>query len=60
MSDRIRTIQANGHITVLDLAFSQIVALLSPLSPEQREDFWSKKETKMPNGNSIYLVQEGV
>lgn len=60
MYNRIRTIHAAGNISVRDLAFSQTVELLQPLDRVKRDAFWSKIETKLPNGDSIYLVQEGV
>ena len=60
MYNRIRTIHAAGNISVRDLAFSQTCEMIRELSHEQKEAFWAKVETKLPNGDSVYLVREGV
>jgi len=57
---RIRTIHADGQIRVRDLAFSQMVETLKGLTKEADKAFWNKTETVLPNGDSIYLVREGV
>jgi hypothetical protein len=58
--DCIRTIHADGRITVRHLAFSQMVAMLRDLDKETKDAFWQQTETRLPNGDSVYLVQEGV
>ena len=60
MNDRIRIIQADGRVFVRDMAFSQVVAMLKDLDKDTRDAFWRKKETALTNGDSIYLVREGV
>lgn len=60
MGTRVRTIHTNGHISVLDQAFSQTVEMLKDLSKADRDAFWAKKEIKLPNGDSAFLVREGV
>ena len=60
MADRVRIIKAEGGIAVLDKEFSQMCEMLRDLSREQKDAFWAKQETKLPNGDSVYLVREGV
>jgi len=62
MYDRVRIIFADGRISVVDKAFSQMVEMLKPLSTEDRERFWRKEggDVMLPTGESIYLVREGV
>jgi len=59
MSNRIRIITPEGRVSVRDLSFSQTVALIAGLDRATRDAFWKKAETKLPNGDSIYLVREG-
>lgn len=58
--DRVRIIGIDGSISVLDKSFSQMVEMLKGLSDEDRKAFWVKRETKLPTGQSVYLVREGV
>ena len=53
---RIRTIHADGSISVRDYTFSQVVALLRDVN--DRDAFWYKKETALPNGDSIVFMRE--
>jgi hypothetical protein len=57
---RIRTIHTDGGISVRDLAFSQEVETLKGLTKAERDGFYAKKETKLPDGRSVYLVRDGV
>jgi hypothetical protein len=46
----------NGRIAVRDLSFSQTVSLISELSKEEKEGFWTKRETHLQNGTTLKLV----
>ena len=59
MYNRIRIITAEGRVSVRDLSFSQTISLVADLPKADREAFWGKAETKLTNGDSIYLVREG-
>jgi len=60
MADRVRIIAADGRISVLDKEFSQMCEMLKGLDKAERDAFWRKRETKLPSGDSVYLVREGV
>jgi hypothetical protein len=59
MLNRIRTITTEGRVHVLDLSFSQTVALISNLDKAGRDAFWAKQDITLPNGDRVYLVREG-
>jgi hypothetical protein len=60
MYNRIRIKTAEGRISIRDLSFGQTSSLIMDLPKTDREAFWAKAETKLPNGDSVYLVREGV
>lgn len=68
MSDRIKFTSPDGSVTVRDLEFSQVVAVLGSLSEAERELFWKKTEVQLPvsnverpfQGYKAFLVREGV
>jgi hypothetical protein len=58
--DRVRIINPDGTIAVLDKTHSQMCEMLKPLTAVERRAFWAKQETALPSGHSVYLVREGV
>ncbi len=59
MYNRISIVAADGSVSVRDMAFSQTIELLRGLDKSEREAFWRKQETKLANGASAYLMNEG-
>ena len=53
---RITMVLDNGRIAVRDLSFSQTVSLISELSKEEKEGFWTRQETHLQNGTTLKLV----
>lgn len=60
MYDRIRFVNTDGSVSLLDLSFSQVVEALKGLTDGEKDGFWNKKETVLADGRSAYLVKEGV
>jgi hypothetical protein len=55
---RIRFINADGRVAVLDLAFSQVVATLKDLDAEARDAFWNKADVLLADGRRAKFVRE--
>lgn len=58
--DRVRIINPDGSVSVLDKTFSQMCEMLKPLSHTERAEFWRKVEKTLPCGSRVVLVREGV
>lgn len=62
MADRVRIINTDKSISVVDLEFSQVVELTKPLSKDDKDRFWTRQggDVELPSGRRIWLVTEGV
>lgn len=60
--DRVRIINPDHSIAVVDKSFSQMCEMIAPLSKEEKDRFWRKQggDVVLPTGHKIWLVQEGV
>lgn len=59
MLNRIRIISSQGWIAVAIKTKAEALTMLKGLTKEQQDGFWNKQETKLVNGDSIYLTREG-
>ena len=55
---RVRIINADGSISVLDKSFSQVCEMFKFLSPEDKRAFWDKREVTLLNGEKVLFMRE--
>lgn len=58
MISRIRIIHLDGTISVRDLAFSQLCALLKPLDRAGHREFLNKVPVDVPDVGNVKLVRD--
>lgn len=57
---RIRIMDKDGQVQVLDQTWSQLCDTIRELTCEEKGWFWKKQSVVTPDGGSIKLVKEGV